>query len=106
MQLTARERLARFRTLRTEAGFLMPGLAGVSPEDRPARVREVVDEVFALFGADPETGPLPAPDPAALSAEEQREVLLWESARRCSPEPFYRLFGRWWVRGPFTVRLS
>jgi tetratricopeptide (TPR) repeat protein len=73
-QLTARERLARFRTLRTEAGFLVLGLAGVSPEDRPARVREVVKEVFGLFGADLETGPLPAPDSGALTGDEQREV--------------------------------
>jgi len=72
--LTARERLRRFRTLRTEAGFLVMGLAGTDLEARSGRARQVVGEAFALFGAEAEAGPVPALERSDQPAEEQREV--------------------------------
>ena len=74
LQLTARERLERFRSLRTEAGFLVMGLAGTDSETRENRARAVVGLAFALFGAGPEAAPLPTLDQSTLAPEEQREV--------------------------------
>jgi tetratricopeptide (TPR) repeat protein len=72
--LTVRARLARFRALRTEAGFLVMGLAGTDLAARRARAREVVAEAFALLGAEPEAGPQPAPDRATLPPDRQGEI--------------------------------
>ncbi len=74
LQHTTRKRLARFRTLRTEAGFLVMGLAGTNEEARLPRARAVVDEALTLGGSHPEFGPQPLREVSALSAEEQQEV--------------------------------
>jgi tetratricopeptide (TPR) repeat protein len=74
MQVTTRERLSRFRTLRTEAGFLVMGLAGTDLAARRSRAHQVVASAFTLFGAKPESGPAPALEQTTLTAEEQREV--------------------------------
>ncbi len=74
-QLTARERLGRFRTLRTEAGFLVMGLAGTDLSTRRSRARQVVDSAFALFGAEPLSGAVPSLDPSGLTAQDQREII-------------------------------
>jgi eukaryotic-like serine/threonine-protein kinase len=74
LQLTSRERLRKFRTLRTEAGFLVMGLAGTDLAARRSRAHPVVVSALALFGAELESGPVPALNQTTLTAEEQREV--------------------------------
>jgi serine/threonine protein kinase/Flp pilus assembly protein TadD len=73
-QLTVRERLTRFRALRTEAGFLVMGLAGTHLESRQERAGRVVDEAFGLFGIAVTAPALLDTIPDLLTADEQREV--------------------------------
>ncbi len=71
---TERERLKRFRTLRTEAGFLVLGIAGTDLGTRRERADEIVGQALALFGAGSEGVPLPVAGGDGLSTGEQREV--------------------------------
>jgi tetratricopeptide (TPR) repeat protein len=73
-QVTTRERLSTFRTLRTEAGFLVMGLAGTDLAARRGRAHQVVTRAFALFEAEPESGSVPALEQTTLTADEQREI--------------------------------
>jgi tetratricopeptide (TPR) repeat protein/tRNA A-37 threonylcarbamoyl transferase component Bud32 len=72
-RLTVRDRLARFRMLRTEVGFLVMGLAGTDLGARQDRAGKAVAEALALFGAKPGSGQAVS-EPDQFPVEERLEV--------------------------------